>query len=249
MASGDYVKTEFHNGAPPAINNTALNNNENKTKELDTDVALIKTRYWGSHNDGPGSGLDADTVSGYGIGPQDAPLVADLGGGTSIPLKNGIYYFGVSCANAPQADMVGTVYCSYTSQSSGRSTQLVVGSGSTYNRRIYTRAYSGGAWSQWDEVWNSYSDGNGGQPPAPKPNLSTNTSPGFTTYVNGPTNSPLVIPGISTERFWGYVFTQNDATGVVDPSGTGVLNNGVGGATWLAASPGNTHYAFFWRVL
>jgi len=43
MASGDYVKTEFHNGAPPAINATALNNNENKTKELDTDVAALKS--------------------------------------------------------------------------------------------------------------------------------------------------------------------------------------------------------------
>ena len=43
MASGDYVKTEFHNGAPPAINNTALNNNENKTKELDNSMLAAET--------------------------------------------------------------------------------------------------------------------------------------------------------------------------------------------------------------
>jgi len=43
MASGDYVKTEFHNGAPPAINDTALNNNENKTKELDDSMLAAET--------------------------------------------------------------------------------------------------------------------------------------------------------------------------------------------------------------
>ena len=43
MASGDYSKTQYNNGAPPAINATNLNNNENKTKELDTDVAALKS--------------------------------------------------------------------------------------------------------------------------------------------------------------------------------------------------------------
>lgn len=39
MALGDYTKTAYVNGTTPAINATSLNNNENKTKELDT--ALI----------------------------------------------------------------------------------------------------------------------------------------------------------------------------------------------------------------
>lgn len=38
MALGDYVKTTFVNGTSPAINATNLNNNENKTKELDTET-------------------------------------------------------------------------------------------------------------------------------------------------------------------------------------------------------------------
>ncbi len=41
MALGDYTKTTFANGVSPAINATNLNNNENKTKELDTAVAGI----------------------------------------------------------------------------------------------------------------------------------------------------------------------------------------------------------------
>lgn len=43
MALGDYAKTIFVNGTTPAINATNLNNNENKTKELDTVVATMDT--------------------------------------------------------------------------------------------------------------------------------------------------------------------------------------------------------------
>lgn len=40
MATGDYVKTTFVNAVSPAINATNLNNNENKTKELDTALTM-----------------------------------------------------------------------------------------------------------------------------------------------------------------------------------------------------------------
>lgn len=40
MALGDYSKTTYQNGQAPAINQTNLNNNENKTKELDDFSAL-----------------------------------------------------------------------------------------------------------------------------------------------------------------------------------------------------------------
>lgn len=40
MALGDYTKTIFANGVAPAINATALNNNETKTKELDTALTV-----------------------------------------------------------------------------------------------------------------------------------------------------------------------------------------------------------------
>ena len=38
MALGDYTKVSYSNGTTPAINATNLNNNENKTKELDTEA-------------------------------------------------------------------------------------------------------------------------------------------------------------------------------------------------------------------
>lgn len=41
MALGDYNKTIYVNGGTPAINDTNLNNNENKVKELDTSIANI----------------------------------------------------------------------------------------------------------------------------------------------------------------------------------------------------------------
>lgn len=43
MALGDYSKTTFANGSSPAINATNLNNNENKTKELDTALIMSET--------------------------------------------------------------------------------------------------------------------------------------------------------------------------------------------------------------
>jgi len=43
MAAGDYVKTTYINGQAPARNAANLNNHENKTKELDTDVAALKS--------------------------------------------------------------------------------------------------------------------------------------------------------------------------------------------------------------
>lgn len=49
MALNDYTKTEYVNGATPAINAVNLNNNENKTKELDESLyaeqARIDTLY------------------------------------------------------------------------------------------------------------------------------------------------------------------------------------------------------------
>ena len=39
MAIGDYAKTVYQNGQPPAINDTNLNKNENKTDELDKALA------------------------------------------------------------------------------------------------------------------------------------------------------------------------------------------------------------------
>jgi len=43
MAAGDYVKTTYINGQAPARNATNLNNHENKTKELDTEVVALKS--------------------------------------------------------------------------------------------------------------------------------------------------------------------------------------------------------------
>ncbi|MFA5130431.1 MAG: hypothetical protein WC477_06000 [Patescibacteria group bacterium] len=40
MALGDYTKTTYVNGTTPAINATNLNNNETKTKELDTALTI-----------------------------------------------------------------------------------------------------------------------------------------------------------------------------------------------------------------
>lgn len=47
MAIGDYTKTEYSNGGTPAINETNLNNNEDKTEEIDVflEERIIKMIY------------------------------------------------------------------------------------------------------------------------------------------------------------------------------------------------------------
>jgi len=40
MAAGDYTKTTYINGSPPALSAANLNNNENKTAEIDSLLAL-----------------------------------------------------------------------------------------------------------------------------------------------------------------------------------------------------------------
>lgn len=42
MAIGDYTKTTYVNGTTPARNATNLNNQENKTDELDAEAKRIK---------------------------------------------------------------------------------------------------------------------------------------------------------------------------------------------------------------
>jgi hypothetical protein len=44
MALGDYTKTEFVNGTTPAINAANLNNNEDKTAELDSNLLTEQVR-------------------------------------------------------------------------------------------------------------------------------------------------------------------------------------------------------------
>ena len=45
MAVGDYVKTTYVNGTTPAINDTNLNNQENKTDELDEEAKKFRVNY------------------------------------------------------------------------------------------------------------------------------------------------------------------------------------------------------------
>lgn len=64
MALGDYTKTTYNNGATPGISAQRLNNNENKTKELDT---TLKTHV-------AEDATDAHLPENVGIGTKDINL-------------------------------------------------------------------------------------------------------------------------------------------------------------------------------
>ena len=63
MPLGDYTKNTYVNGGPPGISATRLNNNENKTAELDTGVAEHLADYM-PHDDEMNSYASSIDVNG-----------------------------------------------------------------------------------------------------------------------------------------------------------------------------------------
>jgi len=112
---------------------------------------------------GPGGGLDAATVSGYGIGVDVSPTTTNL----NSLYKGGKYYYANACTGAPpQNTSAGVV--EVIGVSSTVSVQIASICPTTNQPRQFFRFLAAGT-GTWFEIFNAYSDGNGGQPPAPKP--------------------------------------------------------------------------------
>jgi hypothetical protein len=146
---------------------------------------------------GPAGGLDADTVSGYGIGAAKKLTSIDLDtvrqGGAYAP---GLYGIDVSCTHTPIASY-GTLVCVGLDEAGSSQLYLTVG-----QQRTFFRYYSSVAWSAWFELWGSGSDGNGGVAPAPKPSGSypiakNSLLPGQSFVEDVTVGANLVAPNIS----------------------------------------------------
>jgi hypothetical protein len=129
---------------------------------------------WNASSDGPGSGLDADTVSGAGIGATAKFLGDNYDYNNASTLLSGIYRIGNTPTHGP-----GFSYgMMLVMQESTTWMKVVVFS--EVSKAIYSRNLVSGV---WDSVWDCVSDGlNGGQPPAPKPSQTTITN-GTTTIA------------------------------------------------------------------
>lgn len=144
-------------------------------------------------NGGAGT-LDADTVSGYGIG-----TINDLGSGYNLDnLKtNGIY--SVTSPTGTNAPNVGSQFTVVVAAYSATvASQWIHGNGGN----TWIRNLSGGSWYLF-QIWNAATDGNGGQPPAPKPLAS------YTTFSTGGTAYTMPSGG----GLYKYtMYLENDAT-------------------------------------
>ena len=146
MALGDYSKTTYVNDSAPGLSATRLNNNEDKTKELDTAMASHKARHTTGGDDaltaanigaaaashthapanitpqGTGSTLDADTLDGSHLSAVITAAVA-----AALPSGLILLWHG-SSASIPS----GWVLCDGNNGTPNLRDKFIVGAGTTY---------------------------------------------------------------------------------------------------------------------
>jgi hypothetical protein len=119
-----------------------------------------KYKIWHAGNDGPGSGLDADTVDGiqasrivYGAGSrktnnQDPNTAFNSG------------FYDISTTNAPTSTWYSYITMAHTNESNKHGHQIA---GSFYSDGdLFNRHYDGnGSFGNWTRIWNEANDGAG----------------------------------------------------------------------------------------
>jgi hypothetical protein len=154
-------------------------------------------KLWDAQNDGPGSGLDADTVSGAGVNGW-AVLTTNLD--TASP---GIFYrHAPGTTGAPNAGSYGLGFCTGFDANASVQMEFDLSMG-----KVHRRNKQGGAW----QPWQCLDDGlNAGVAPAPKPSAN---SPAY--------NANITIPAGQNTSSW-YIATSGGASAVALPAISGV---------------------------
>lgn len=110
---------------------------------------------WNEGNDGPGSGLNADFLSGAGLGTFAAASAADCNNNT----KNGLYYCDASRVNDPYPS---SQYSIMLVLAQGASSVLQYAFALSTPGLIRYRYFNGSSWTVWSgQVWTSAVDGAG----------------------------------------------------------------------------------------
>lgn len=118
--------------------------------------------------------LNADTVSGAGIGVVVLPAIAS-NAAMQTTIKSGMYLVGYTFANGPWP---GEHFAYMLVMSYDTTTTIQVAfcvNQDVHGLKTRSTINSGATWTAWNEIFTSTSAGNGGQPPAPKPNATANT--------------------------------------------------------------------------
>ena len=138
---------------------------------------------------------DAATVSAFGIGSA----CKNLGAGIDFDdlITNGFFFLTTGVVNPPYAtDYWFVIVASENVAAQAGGVQLAwkagAAVGNMYMRESYYDA-TNYVWSPWRTIWTSGNDGNGGQPPAPKPNLTSGAIGELVNLYPGE-DAPLVAP-------------------------------------------------------
>jgi len=240
MAIG-YTNPVWVDGSPPAIDATNLNAISTALETL-ADAAdngsggVTPTKVWCDTNDGIGSGLDAGTCLAFGIGattPQT--MVTSFDNYTS----GGFYVESTgTITNSPFAgEATAVMVIPYNGTGAARQIAL---NNSNPAPRMKMRTKSGATWGAWYEIWNASSDGNSGQPPAPKPQTGAGNI-GIMTALDVASGGTLTMPAGSGTYQW-VVMTYGATVNAVKT-----------GQTAAGASPGGTASAnctvMVWRII
>lgn len=184
-----------------------------------------------------GGTYDAASVSAAGIGTIVMALSAiDADNLTAIKaLKTGFYRV-VNGSNWPDIQW-GALNIEQLETSTGAEyTKITYSPYSGIDTgKKYTRFIRAGALTSWVTEWNSYSDGNGGQPPAPKPNTGATIGKVSVAVYSAP-NTYLPAGGK-----WMYFVMDATAQIVAGP-------NVATGGTEIVSGGDSSLRTFCWRV-
>ena len=180
--------------------------------------------------------FDAATCKAFGIGSTSpASPNADL----DLALTAGIFAGHIaSFTHYPAGASGHFTLLALPSQSGERASQIFIDHAL---KKISIRNFIS-TWGPWDTIWTSSSDGNGGQPPAPKPN-STTGAIGQMVLANSVAGVAYSLPAGGQWFYSAYLF--NDTTSIYNGYLSGFAP---GGTEILAASVGNIWRGFAWRI-
>lgn len=189
---------------------------------------------------GPAGGLDADTVSGYGIGTTAKSVVGDA---IDAIREGGLYCTSGVPTNPPWAGE--NIYLLHLNQGTNYSVQVAFRFSGSTTSDVATRTRVNSTWYSWNIGWSTANDGLGGQPPAPKPRVDPGSKE-IATFVHVALGASInVYPsGATASGTWAYNIRQWTVGTVLVNEFSGVA----AGNTLLFATGTGFATGWAWRI-
>lgn len=143
----------------------------------------------------PDDSIQAESMTEYGVGG----LAKLLSGASSLDdiTVSGLYVTTGSLNNEPWGNSVWALVQHIAGVDSIYAFQIAYQVTFAESANVKIRQHKSGGWSSWYVVWNALSDGNGGQPPAPRPR----------------TDNPAGVAGCFSRAEWDGAYTRTPTGG------------------------------------